>query len=172
VAELEPAKRFWSGFGCLIPLGTALLLLVVLPYAFIAFLFWATEGSWDFEGRASWRYWVFVKGSRLDKLGFVAPTSAQPRYSVSLQEGTFPGWTVLTYRSTASPDAIVEAYAKHCREMGLTVTRGPQPKTLNGDETGAELVCEIQPYLNAEFYTGRKPGGTQSEVSVRVWGSD
>lgn len=167
----EPDNR-WSRFGCLIPLGTALLVLVVLPYGLIAFLFWAAEGSWDFEGPGGWRYWMFAKGSRLDRLGLVSPAPAPPQYSVSLQEGNFPGWRVLSYRSTASPEAIVGTYAQRCREMKLKITRGPQPKVHDGDETGAELVCEIEPYLDVEVYAGRKTGAITSEVGVRVWGSD
>lgn len=162
----------WSRLGCLIPLGTALLVMVVLPYSFIALLFWAADGSWDFEGRDNLRYWLFVKGSRTDRIGLVSPTGTPPRFSVSLQDGNFPGWTVVTYRSKAAPDIIVETYAGRCRAMGLKVTRGPQPRALEGDETGAALTCEIEPYLDAEFYAGRKPGETGSAVSIRVWGSD
>jgi hypothetical protein len=159
-------------FGCLIPLGIALLGLVVLPYSFIAFLFWAAEGSWDFEGRDNWRYWTFVKGSRTERLGLIAPADKSAKYSVRLQEGNFPGWTVVIYRSMAAPDAIAEAYAKRCREMNFKVTRGPQPRVLEDDETGAELECEIEPYLDIQVYAGRKPGDATSAVSLRVWGSD
>lgn len=168
----DPARRVASRFGCLIPLAAALLLLIILPFGFFAFVFWAVDGSWDFEGRGGWRYWVFVKGSRLEQLGLVEPTEHPGKYSVSLQEGNFPGWKVLTYRSVAMPETIAEAYAKRCRVMNLKVTRGPQPQLLKGDEIGAELVCEIEPYLDAEFYAGRKPGETTSEVGIRVWGDD
>lgn len=161
-----------SRFGCLIPLGMVLLVLVGLPYAFFAVLFWAVEGSWDFEGRSGLRYWVFVKGTRVDRLGLVSPTEAPPKYSVSLQEGTFPGWTVVIYRSNAEPEAIVAAYAKRCGEMGLKITSGPEPKTYDGEESGASLVCEIRSYIDAEFYAGRKPGELTTKVSIRVWGDD
>ncbi|MGD9922977.1 MAG: hypothetical protein AB7V13_16285 [Pseudorhodoplanes sp.] len=161
-----------SRFGCLIPIGLALLMLVALPYSLIAFLFWAADGSWDFEGRDNLRYWLFVKGSRLDRLGLVSPAATPPAYSVRLQEGTFPGWTVVTYRSAVAPEAIARAYAQRCRDIGLKVTRGPQARLLDGDETGAELVCEIEPYLDVQIYAGRKPGDSVSLVSVRVWGSD
>jgi hypothetical protein len=167
----QPDSR-WSRFGCVIPLGSALLLLVVLPYSFIALLFWAADGSWDFEGRSGWRYWMFAKGSRLDRLGLVSPAPRPPKYSVSLQEGNFPGWRVLSYRSTAAPDLVVETYAQRCREMKLRITRGPQSKVHEGDEAGAELVCEIEPYLDVEVYAGRKPGSAEAEVGVRVWGGD
>jgi hypothetical protein len=167
-------RRGWPPYlGCLIPLGTALLLLVVLPYSFIAFLFWAADGSWDFEGRGGVRYWVFVKGSRLDRLGLVSPeTSPPPRYSVSLQEGNFPGWRVLSYQSAETPETIVAIYAKRCTKMGLKITRGPEPQTYDGEETGATLVCEIEPYLDAEFHAGRKAGAVTTEVGLRIWGSD
>ena len=161
-----------SRFGCLIPLGIALLVLVVLPYSFIAFLFWAAEGSWDFEGRDNWRYWAFVKGSRTEQLGLIAPADKSAKYSVSLQEGNFPGWTVVIYRSLAAPDAIAEAYAKRCRELNLKVTRGPEAKTEPDGAAGVTLVCEIRPYIDAEFYAERKPGDATTQVSMRVWGSD
>lgn len=167
------ARQDWkeTALGCLIVFGSALLVLVVLPISFIAFAFWAAEGSWDFEGRG-FRYWMFVKGSRLERLGFVSPAEGPPRYSVRLQEGTFPGWRVLTYRSTALPDAIVASYAERCRAMGLKITRGPEPKTYEDDESGSVLVCEIQPYLDAEFYAGRKPSDPSSQVNIRVWGDE
>lgn len=166
-------RRGWpSYFGCLIPLGTALLLLVVLPYSVIAFLFWAAEGSWDFEGQDNLRYWLFVKGSRTERLGLVSPTNAPVKYSVSLQEGTFPGWTVLSYHSNAEPEAIVAAYAERCRGMGLTITRGPGPSTGDSLAAEAELVCQIRPYIDAEFHAGRRLGETTTKVGVRVWGDD
>lgn len=167
-------RRGWPSYlGCLVPLGTALLLLVVLPYSFIAFLFWAADDSWDFEGRSGLRYWVFVKGSRLDRLGLVSPEQTPPpKYSVSLQDGNFPGWRVLSYRSTDTPEAIVATYAKRCGEMGLKITTGPKPETYEGEESGASLVCEIEPYLDAEFHAGRKAGATATEVGIRVWGTD
>jgi hypothetical protein len=168
----EPVRKVASRFGCLIPLGTALLLLVILPFGFFSFVFWAADGSWDFERRDKVRYWVLVSGSRLEQLGFVAPEQTpSPRYSVSLQDGNFPGWKVLTYRSAATPDAIVEVYAKRCQDMGLKITRGPEPK-IDGKDSGVSLVCEIRPYIDAEVHAERKPGETTTEVGVRVWGDD
>lgn len=168
----EPARKVARRFGCLIPLGTALLLLVILPLGFLAFIFWAVDGSWDFEGRGGVRYWVFVKGSRLDRLGLIQPTDAPGRYSVRLQDGNFPGWTVLTYRSTATPEAVIDAYAQRCREMGLKITRGPHPQASDGKAGGVALVCEISPYIDAEFHAERKPGEGATEVGLRVWGND
>ena len=167
----EPDSK-WSRFGCLIPLGTALLVLVVLPYSFIAFLFWAADGSWDFEGRSGWRYWLFVKGSRTEQLGLISPADKPAKYSVSLQEGNFPGWTVVIYRSMAAPGVTAEAYVKRCRAMGLTITRGPEPKSEQDGAAGVTLVCEIRPYIDAEFYAEQKAGETTTEVSMRIWGSD
>ena len=168
----EPARRTASRFGCLIPLGTALLVLVVLPYAFFAFVFWAVDGSWDFEGRGGWRYWVFVKGSRLDRLGLVEPTEQPGKYSVSLQEGNFPGWKMLTYHSKAAPGTVVDAYQSRCRDMGLKITRAPEPKAVGGEKSGVSLVCEIRPYIDAEFHAERKADAIATEVSIRVWGDD
>ncbi len=168
----EPARKVVSRFGWLIPLGTALLLLVVLPFGFFAFVFWAVDGSWDFEGRSGIRYWTFVKGSRLDRLGLIEPTGDPGKYSVSLQDGNFPGWKVLTYRSTAMPEAIVDAYAQRCRDMGLKITRGPHLKAGDDKDSGVSLVCEISPYIDAEFHAERKPGEIATEVGLRVWGND
>ncbi len=168
---IDPARKAVSRLGCLIPLGTALLLLVILPFGFFAFIFWAVDGSWDFESRDRVRYWLLVKGARLEQLGLVAPEQTPPpRYSVSLQDGNFPGWKVLTYRSTATPRVIMEAYAKRCQDMGLKITRAPQAKA--GDNTAMSLVCEIRPYIDAEFHAERKPGETTTEVGLRVWGDD
>jgi hypothetical protein len=166
-------RRGWpSSLGCMIPLAVALFVFVGLPYAFLALLFWSVEGSWDFEGQGNLRYWLFVKGSRTERLGLVAPTDAPVRYSVSLQEGTFPGWTVLTYHSVAEPEAIVAAYAKRCGDMGLTITRGPGPRLGDSQTTEAELVCQIRPYIDAEFHAERRPGESATKVGVRVWGDD
>jgi hypothetical protein len=168
----EPARKAASRFGFLVPLATALLLMVILPFGFLAFVFWAADGSWDFEGRNGVRYWVFVKGSRLESLGLVAPTNEPGKYSVSLQDGTFPGWTVLTYRSTAMPEAAIAAYAQRCREMGLKITRGPHLKAGDDKDSGVSLVCEISPYIDAEFHAERKPGEITTEVGLKVWGHD
>lgn len=157
----------------LIPIGAATFVFAVAPFSIIAFLFWAADGSWEFEGRSGLRYWLLVGDSRLDQLGLVSPEpSSQPRYSVRLQEGTFPGWRVLSYRSTEQPETIVATYAKRCSEMGLKIAAGPRPETFEGEDAGASLVCEIETFLDAEFHAGRKAGGTTTDVSVRVWGSD
>jgi hypothetical protein len=34
------------------------------------------------------------------------------------------------------------------------------------------LVCEIKPYIDAEFQAQRKPGEASTEVGLRVWGDD
>ncbi len=168
----EPTRKAASRFGCLIPLGAALLLLVILPFGFFAFVFWAVDGSWDFEGRGGIRYWVFVKGSQLERLGLIEPTDEPGKYSVSLQDGNFPGWTVLTYRSTAMPDAVIGAYAKRCQDLGLKITRGPESKADDGKDSGMSLVCEIRPYIDAEFHAARKPDEITTEVGLKVWGDD
>jgi hypothetical protein len=150
-----------------------LAIIVALPYAFLWTLFWLASESWDFEGNSGLRHWLLVKGSRLDRLGLVAPTSSPPRYSVSFQEGTFPGWRVLVYVSSAPPPAIVAAYAERCGAMGLKVTKREVSVANNDAEaTEATLVCEIEPYIDAEFHAERKPLAADSKVSVRVWGSD
>src|SRR5262245_48613690 len=100
--------------GCLIVAGAIFTFFVVVPYALLAFAFWAADGSWDFEGDNRWRYWWFVKGGRAEKLGLIAPTDKLVKYSFRGSDGNFPGWTVVMYESKAAPDEIIDAYAKRC----------------------------------------------------------
>ena len=117
-------------------------------------------------------HWLLVKGSRLDRLGLVAPATAPARYSVRFQEGTFPGWRVVGYYSSASPADIIAVYAGRCTAMGLRITRRePVSRTAAGDEE-AFLECEIEPYLDVQVSAERKVSATLSGVSMRVWGSD
>jgi hypothetical protein len=163
----------WRTAKVMLGAGSVLAIIVALPYAFLWTLFWLSSDSWDFEGTKGLRHWLLVKGSRLDQLGLIAPTSSPPRYSVRFQEGTFPGWRVLAYNSSASPPAIVAAYSERCEAMGLMVTKREVSVANNdADSTEATLVCEIEPYIDAEFHAERKVLATISEVSVRVWGSE
>ena len=162
----------WGVAQVLLSAGSVLAIMAALPYAFLWTLFWLSSHSWDFEGTKGLRHWLLVKGSRLDQLGLIAPTSSPPRYSVRFQEGTFPGWRVLIYESSAAPPAIVAAYSERCEAMGLKVTKREVSVASNdADSTEATLVCEIEPYIDAEFHAERKVLATISEVSVRVWGS-
>jgi hypothetical protein len=79
---------------------------------------------------------------------------------------------VLTYRSTAMPEAVIAAYAQRCREMGLKITRESHSKPDDGTAGGVALVCEIKPYIDAEFQAQRKPGEVSTEVGLRVWRDD
>lgn len=156
----------------LLPALSIVALIAAVPYALLWTLFWAASGSWDFEGSGGLKRWLLVTGSRLDHLGFVAQTRAPATYSVSLQEGTFPGWHVVSYDSTASPDDIVAAYADRCTAMGVRITeRKPAQSNVPGPEE-ATLVCEIERYIDAEVLAERKVSATVTNVSMRVWGSD
>ena len=56
--------------------------------------------------------------------------------------------------------------------MGLRVTRNETASLGNdADGTQAMLVCEIEPYIDAEFHAERKGAAATTQVSVRVWGS-
>jgi hypothetical protein len=155
-----------------LPALSVFVLMFAVPYALLWTLFWVASGSWDFDGTHSLKRWLLVKGSRLDQLGFVAPAAAPARYGVSFQEGTFPGWRVAMYDSTASPADIIAAYAGRCTLMGLRVTkREPVSRTARGDEE-AFLECEIEPYLDVQVFAERKVSTTLTDVSMRVWGSD
>lgn len=147
-------------------------LFVASPFALIAFGFWAADGSWDFEGERNLRYWIFAKGSRMERLGMVMPT-APVRYSVSLQEGNFPGWSVAQYDSAALPEAILDSYAGRCRAMGFKITERTLPVAgrAPGSVAGT-LTCEIEPYLDVEVFAERAAQATTTEVGLRVWGGE
>jgi hypothetical protein len=160
--------------GCLtalIPLALIAFVVLAIPYLFLATLFWAADGDWKFEGRG-FRYWLLVKGSRLERLGFVAPTPAPARYSIGLQEGNFPGWSIVQYESSAQPFAIAEDYAQRCTAMKLKVTEPPKAESTEEGGNAASLTCEIEKYLDVEVYAERKDGMAQTEVNLLVWGSD
>jgi hypothetical protein len=156
--------------GCLVAIGTLLLVFVGLPYAFLAFLFWAADGSWDFEGDRNFRYWLFVSGKRVEKLGLVAPADKPVKYSVSGSDGNFPGWTIVQYESKAAPADVIAAYAKRCESMQAKVTERPaEPKE---GTTAARIECEFTGYLTAEFFAERASASPVSEVGLRVWGME
>lgn len=140
------------------------------PFMLVALAFRASDGSWDFEGDGNLRYWLFVRGSRLEKFGVV--TAAGPvRYSIRFQEGTFPGWNVAQYDSAALPEAILETYAGRCRAMGLKITEKKLPLSDRAPNMIAgTLVCEIEPYLDAEFFAGRRDQATATQVGIKIWG--
>lgn len=134
------------------------------PWMVLALAFWATDGAWDFEGRGA-RHWLLVQGSRLDRMGLVEVSSTPVSYSVSLQEGTFPGWRIAIYASRASPADVVAAYTERCKAMRFKVTAqqiGPQR---------AELTCEIEPYIDVELAAERASEAAHTRVSLKVWGS-
>ena len=170
--ERSAASSALAWMRSLLPALSVVALLAVVPYALLCTQFWAASGSWDFEGSGGLKRWLLVTGSRLDQLGFVAETTAPARYSVRFQEGTFPGWRVVGYASTASPADIIAAYADRCIAMGLRITvREPARSTVPGNQE-ATLVCEIERYIDAEILAERKVSATVTNVSLRVWGSD
>jgi hypothetical protein len=156
--------------GCLVVIGTILLVFIGLPYAFLALAFWAADGSWDFEGDRNFRYWMFVSGKRVEKLGLVAPTDKAVKYSFRGSDGNFPGWTVVSYDSKVAPADVIAAYAKRCESMKAKVTERPaEPKE---GMTAARIECEFTGYLTAEFFAERASSSSVSEVGLRVWGME
>jgi hypothetical protein len=153
-----------SLLSIIIALAVVLTIIVAIPFALIATAFWAADGSWDFEGRG-FKYWMFVQGSRLERLGTIEPRGAV-KYSISLQEGNFPGWNIATYESAALPDKIIAAYGERCREMKLKIIESKR------DPRRSEMTCEIEVYLNVEILAEREAGAAVSKVFVKVWGSE
>ena len=142
----------------------------------IFFLYWlymyaiveATTRTYQFEGPGL-RYWLFVKGSRLERLGLVSPTGPLPQYTIRPQEGTFPGWNVVLYGSQAAPEDIIAHYARRCREMGFKITeQGPRQES----PQALQLVCEIEPYIDVEVVARRPDATRPSDVAVKVWGNE
>lgn len=154
----------------LIALTSVLFVFIGLPYAFLVSVFWAADGSWNFEGRGV-RYWLFVSGTRTERLGLVAPAGGAPKYSVGLQEGTFPGWAIVSYESGASPAEIIDKYAQRCGNVNAKVIERPAPEQ-KVDTVSASLVCEFEPYINAEFFAERTSPSAKSQVSMKVWGRE
>jgi hypothetical protein len=150
---------------------SVLAVMVVLPVAFVATAFWAADGSWDFEGRGV-RYWMFVQGTRLERLGIVEPTASPVKFSISLQEGNFPGWNIAAYESAAQPDKIISVYAERCSQMKLKIIENKSGRNPGTGALRAEMTCEIEVYLNVEILAEREPSAAVSKVFVKVWGSE
>jgi hypothetical protein len=173
VAEEGIARRKLFGifpmrFLPWILLPTTIAVVFLLPWLLMAGLMWSSTQTWEFEGVGP-RYWLFVRGSRLEKLGFVAPTDTSPLYTIQPAEGTFPGWSFVSYASFAMPEQIIAHYEAGCREMGFAITSkdgqvGP-PATL-------VLICEIEPYLDIEVVASRDHAASRSKVAVKVWGME
>jgi hypothetical protein len=167
----SPVHHLSPVAGCLVVLATVLTFFVVVPYAVLAFAFWSADGSWDFEGDGSFRYWYFYKGSRAAKLGLVEPTDKPVKYSVSESDGNFPGWTVIQYESKAAPAQVIDDYAKRCEDLKAKVTERKEEEPKDG-KTGIRLECEFKGYLTAEFFAERAASAQISEVGLRVWGRE
>ena len=132
----SPRRRRWR-----IAAFLALFFAVVTsPVTLLGLAFWAADGSWEFTG-GGLRHWVFVKGSTVDRLGFVAASWEPARYVVRLGEGTDPGEIFAVYDSGAMPADVVDAYAERCRALGIAVKK----RTVAADAAEARLVCEGDP---------------------------
>ena len=155
----------------LIALTSVLFVFIGLPYAFLVSVFWAADGSWNFEGRGV-RYWLFVSGTRTERLGLVAPAGGAPKYSVGLQEGTFPGWAIVSYRQRciAGRDHRQVCAALRKRERESHRAAGTRAKGRYG--LGQSRCCEFERYINAEFFAERTSPSAKSQVSMKVWGRE
>jgi hypothetical protein len=162
----KPSQRIRSVVVLIAGIVAILAAIIIVPLAIFMAAMWAADGTWEFDGKGL-RHWMFVRGSRLEQLGFVEPTPGLAHYSVALQEGTNPGWNAMRYSSTAEPQAVIDAYTARCTAMGLKILP-PEPPP----EGGVGLTCEIEPYINAEFWAERTAQAALTSVSVRVWGRD
>ena len=107
------------------------------PVTLLGLAFWAADGSWEFAG-GGFRHWVFVKGSTVDRLSFVAATGEPARYVVRLGEGTDPGAILAVYDFRVMPGDVVGAFAERCRARGIAVKK----QVVSADAAEARLVCE------------------------------
>lgn len=155
-------------FSLVLAIAAVLTVAVIIPFSIVAAGFWAADGSWDFEGRGI-KYWMFVQGSRLERLGTVEPVGAV-KYSISLQEGTFPGWNIASYESAATPEKIMPIYAARCAQMKLKISENKSEQKQGS--VRAEMICEIQRYLDVEIVAERDASAALSSVIVKVWGSE
>ena len=150
----------------------ALLMAVFAPFLMIAAAMWMVDGTWAFEGRGL-RYWLFVSGSRLERIGLVSPAANTIQYRVDLEEGNFPGTRAVSYASPTEPGAVMAYYEGQCGAMGYKITRRTRATGASLEaQPGEMLVCEIEPYLDVEVLTRRAPGETVTSVVVKVWGSE
>src|SRR5262249_7092690 len=148
-------------------LATVLVAAMLVPFLPLIAI-WMSPQTGGSEG-GGLRYWLFVKGSRLERLGFIAPHDASPHYTIQTAEGTFPGSSHVSYASRAMPPEIIAHYEARCRAMGFVITR--QKARADTPETH-ELTCEIEPYLEVEVAASRSQGTHRSQVAVKVWGSE
>jgi hypothetical protein len=167
--EDQRPPRFQRLTGCLL-LASVPLAILLSPFAFLWLLFWMTDGPWNFQGDGI-RYWLFVKGSRLERLGLVEPVGAPPRYSIRLQEGAGVGSSFVEYESKTAPTDILHAYAARCRQMGFRVTdlapHRQETNALNGN-----LECEISRDLSVRFWTDPRISDSFTAVKIMVWGDE
>lgn len=168
--HLTALRRVWAAVRLplllVASIGGAILAIVAVPFLVIALGFWAADGAWEFEGTGL-RHWLFVRGTRLERLGTIGAVEGPIRYSISLQEGTFPGWSIAIYNTRAEPSAVAQAYAQLCRDEGLKITSLLAPQA---PEHQAEVTCEIVRYLDIEVAAKRAADTSLTRVFVKVWG--
>jgi hypothetical protein len=139
------------------------LVLVTSPITLLQFAFWATDGNWEFTG-GGFRHWLLVKGSTVDRLGFVTVVAEPARYVVRLGEGNDPGEVAAEYDSGAAPEVVVGVYAERCRTLGIPVKK----RTVAPDAAEARLVCEGVAYSDDVFLTAKRAAGA-STTQVRIF---
>ena len=70
------------------------------------------------------RYLVFVRGTRTERIGLVAPEPGSVAYEAEGADRPGVGFLHTRYRTKASPDALLAAFAAGCARLGLKVEPG------------------------------------------------
>jgi hypothetical protein len=151
-----------SRLGC-VAMVLLVLVIVTSPITLLKFAFWATDGNWEFAG-GGFRHWLFVKGSTVDRLGFVTATAEPVRYVVRLGEGNDPGEVAAEYDSGAAPEEVVGIYAERCRALGIPVKK----RSVAPDAAEAKLVCESSRMSDDVLLVAKRTAGA-STTQVRIF---
>lgn len=113
------------------------LVVIASPVVIPGLAIWAAGGTYEFSG-GGFRHWLFVKGTTIERLGFVAKSAGPVSYVVRLGDGTDLGSMFAVYESAAAPEIIGGNYAERCRALGIPVMK----YSVTADARKIRLVCQ------------------------------